>query len=161
MCLKLGHNSLWGSVVHVVLGARLKFHFGLSVLMITEWHSLLSQVSEFDFFASPLTSLMPSLPFPRSRPCCAHLRYLVVQCTYVWYLLIACLLAAFICSYSFLFLHLYTFPCMLLLPIFMASCEALPGDFRLLSLEFCIVSGDQFCSNHGVERCSGEPFDQL
>ena len=36
MCLKLGHNSLWGSVVHVVLGARSKFHFGLSVLMTTE-----------------------------------------------------------------------------------------------------------------------------
>ena len=26
----------YGAVVHVVLGARLKFHFGLSVLMITE-----------------------------------------------------------------------------------------------------------------------------
>ena len=59
------------------------------------------------FYDSPLTSLMPSLPFPRYRPCCAHLRYLVVQCTHVWYLLIACLLAAFICSYSFLFASLY------------------------------------------------------
>ena len=126
------------------------------------WVTLIIESSFWIWFIdSPLTSLMPSLPFPRYRPCCAHLRYLVVQCTYVWYLLIACLLAAFICSYSFLFLHLYTFPCMLLLPIFMASCEALPGDFRLLSLEFCIVSGDQFCSNHGVERCSREPFDQF
>ena len=142
MCLKLGHNSfLWGSVVHVVLGARLKSHFGMSVFN-DDW------VTHYWV----RFSLMPSLPFPWFRPCCDHLRYLVVHYTYVWYLLIACLLAAFICSYSFLFLHLYTFPCMLLLPIFMASCEALPGDFRLLSLEFCIVSGDQSCSNYGMER---------
>ena len=48
MCLKLGHNSLWGSVVHVVLGARLKFHLRLSSSMTTE-SLIIESISEFDF----------------------------------------------------------------------------------------------------------------
>ena len=160
MCLKLGHNSLWGSVVHVVLGACSKFHFRLSVFndnWVTHYWVKFLTLSLIHHWPH----LMPSLPFPRSRPCCDHLRYLVVRLHLCKVFAHCQLLAAFVYSFIFLFLHIYTSTAYF---YFLSSWDIMrsaPWGFKVAQFRACIVSRDQSCSNHGVKRCSREPFDQL